>query len=225
MKESYLSMSRTTRLILPLIILSLTSCTSKVYKDKSFFSKAKPASQTLAVLPAEVIYTGNLPKNWDADRLAKVEAEQSLKIQESVQEKLLFHAKNKNIRGKWNITVMDYRSINNKLEEKGISLKDSWKIPSSDLTAILGADMLIRTRVQNERIMSEAAAAGINVGVSVLRDVLSSTTSSPVYLPRAKASDYDMSLSLYHSSRPEAVARVASDKKLRVRKLPVYVKN
>jgi len=213
------------RLFLFLIILSFASCSSKVYSDKSFFSKSKPGVQTLAVLPAEVIFSGNLPKNWSHEKIAKMESEHSHAIQESVYDQLLFHAKSKSIRKKWEVSVMDYRLINSKLESSGISLKDSWKMPSSELAKILGTDMLIRARVQNQRIMSEAAAAGINVGVSVLRDVLSNTTAAPVYVPRARANDSDMSLSLFHSSESAAVARVSGEIKLKVRKLPVYVRN
>lgn len=213
------------KLFLVFIVLSITSCSSKVYSDKSFLSKSKQEVQTLAVLPAELIFSGNLPKNWSAERIAKMESEQSYSVQESIYDQLLLHAKSKAIRNKWQVSVMDYRVINSKLESSGISLKDSWKIPSDELAKILGADMLVRARVQNQRIMSEAAAAGINVGVSVLRDVLSSSNASPVYVPRAKASESDMSLTLYHSSRPAVVASVSSEKKLKVRKLPVYVRN
>ncbi|MDP3469509.1 MAG: hypothetical protein Q8S11_14305 [Daejeonella sp.] len=211
------------KLILPGLLL-LASCSSKVYKDKTFFSKAEPGTQILAVLPAEVIFTGNLPKNWGPDRVSQMELEQSGQIQESLYDDLLFRATSSRVRNKWSVKLMDFRLINSKLEENGISIRDSWKVPSAELAKILGVDMIIRTRVQNNRIMSEAAAAGINVGVSVLRDVISSS-SGPVYVPRARASENDMSLSLYHSSKPEAVSRISSERKLRVRKLPVYVKN
>ncbi|HQT22846.1 MAG: hypothetical protein B7X86_07665 [Sphingobacteriales bacterium 17-39-43] len=211
------------KLFLPGLLL-LASCSSKVYKDKAFFSKPEPGTQVLAVLPAEVIFTGNLPKNWGPDRVSKMEIEESSKIQESIYDDLLFRATSSDLRNKWSVKLMDYRLINSKLQENGISIKDSWKLSSAELAKILGADMLIRTRVKNNRIMSEAAAAGINVGVSVLRDVISSG-SGPVYVPRARASENDMSLSLYHSSKSEAIARISSERKLRARKLPVYVKN
>ncbi|HQS53322.1 MAG TPA: hypothetical protein PLN99_15635, partial [Daejeonella sp.] len=170
------------KLFLPGLLL-LASCSSKVYKDKAFFSKPEPGTQVLAVLPAEVIFTGNLPKNWGPDRVSKMEIEESSKIQESIYDDLLFRATSSDLRNKWSVKLMDYRLINSKLQENGISIKDSWKLSSAELAKILGADMLIRTRVKNNRIMSEAAAAGINVGVSVLRDVISSG-SGPVYVPR-----------------------------------------
>jgi len=205
-------------------LLILASCSSKVYKDKPFFSKPDPGTQILAVLPAEVIFTGNLPKNWGPDRVSQMEIEQSGKIQESIYDDLLFRASSTEVRNKWSVKLMDYRLINSKLQENGISMKDSWKVPTAELAKILGADMLIRTRIQNTRIMSEAAAAGINVGVSVLRGVLNNGNSTG-YIPGARASENDMTLSLYHSSKSEAVSRISSERKLRVRKLPVYVKN
>lgn len=211
------------KLLIPGLLL-LASCSSKVYKDKAFFSRPEPGTQILAVLPAEVIFTGNLPKNWGMDRVSKMEIEQSGKIQESIYDDLLFHATSSDLRNKWSVKLMDFRLINSKLEENGISIKDSWKLSSAELAKILGANMLIRTRVQNKRIMSEAAAAGINVGASVLRGVLNNGSSTG-YVPGARASENDMSLSLYHSSKSEAVARISSERKLRAKKLPVYVRN
>jgi len=211
------------KLLIPGLLL-LASCSSKVYKDKAFFSKPEPGTQILAVLPAEVIFTGNLPKNWGPDRVSKMEIEQSGKIQESIYDELLFHATNSDLRNKWSVKLMDFRLINSKLQEKGISIKDSWKLSSEELSGILGTDMLIRARVQNTRIMSEAAAAGINVGASILRGVLNNGNST-AYVPGTRANENEMSISLYHSSKAEAVSRISSERKLRARKLPVYVKN
>ncbi len=211
------------KILIPGLLL-LASCSSKVYKDKAFFSKPDPGTQILAVLPAEVFFTGNLPKNWGPDRISKMEIEQSGKIQESIYDDLLFHATSGGLRNKWSVKLMDFRLVNSKLEENGISIKDSWNRSSAELAKILGANMLIRTRVQNKRIMSEAAAAGINVGTSVLRGVLNNG-SSTAYVPGARASENEMSLSLYHTSKPEAVARISTKSKLRAKRLPVYVKN
>jgi hypothetical protein len=211
------------KLLIPGLLL-LASCSPKVYKDKAFFSKPNSGTQILAVLPAEVIFTGNLPKNWGPDRVSKMEIEQSGKIQESIYDELLFHAANSDLRNKWSVKLMDFRLINSKLQEKGISIKESWKLSSEELSGILGADMLIRARVQNTRIMSEAAAAGINVGASILRGVLNNGNST-AYVPGTRANENEMSISLYHSSKAEAVSRISSERKLRARKLPVYVKN
>ncbi|MEJ7778232.1 MAG: hypothetical protein WKF68_01480 [Daejeonella sp.] len=211
-------------LILP-AILFVTACNSNVYKDKAFFSKATLSGQTLAVLPAEVSYSGNLPKNWDADRVQKMENEESLKLQQLIHDDFLYHASSKPIRNKWDVRLLDVKLINDRLEKSGISIHDSWRLPSDELAKILGTDMIIRAKVQNMRYMSQAAATGINVGVSVLEGILSRGGSSSVYVPRAVAGDSDMDLSLYHSSQPNAIARFEAERKLRVKKLPVYVRN
>ena len=152
-----------------------------------------------------------------------MELEESLQIQESIYNDFLFHSR-ANVPNKWAVKMMDYRFINNKLEERGISIRDSWKLSSSELAQVLGVDMLIRARVKNERIMSKAAAMGINVGVSVIRDVFSNSGSS-LEVTDTKASENEMSISLYHSSKREAIARVADHKKLKIRKLPIYHKD
>ena len=209
--------------ILPAVLI-LSSCSSNVYKNKAFFSQTKLSGQALAILPVEVIYTGNLPRNWTDQHVADLEKEQSFQLQERIYEEFLFNASSREIKKKWPVKLMDLRLINDKLAQKGISIQESWKLPSQELAAILGADMLIRTRVQNVRYMSQAAATGINIGASILEGILNRGGTS-VYGPRARAAETDMDVSLYHSSRPEAVARIDRQNKLKIKGLPVYVKN
>lgn len=214
------------KIVLPFLfaVFILSSCSSTVYKDKTFFSNHKLSGQTLAILPVEVIYTGNLPKNWTDEHIVKLEKEQSTQLQEGIYEDFLFHASGKEKKKKWAVKLMDLRVVNDKLAENGISLHESFKLPSDELAKILGTDMLIRGRVQNVRYMSEAAATGINIGTSVLEGIFRRGGTS-VYGPRVRSEDSDMDLSLFHSSRPEAVARINNQHRLRVRALPVYVKN
>ncbi len=212
-------------LILPAVLI-ISSCSSNVYKDKSFFSKANLSGQTLAVLPAEVTFSGNLPKNWNDGHIAKMEDEESSRLQQEVYDDFLYHASDRSIRKKWDIKLLDIKVINDRLEKSGISLKDSWRLPSEEIARIVGADMVVRAKVENIRYMSKAAAAGINIGASVIEGLLNkgnSTTS--VGVPRTRAGETEMDLSLYHSSQPEAIVRFDADRKLRTSKLPVYVRN
>ena len=210
--------------ILPLVLI-VTACNSNVYKDKSFFSKANLSGQTLAVLPAEVSYSGKLPKDWDADRVLKMENAESSKLQQAIYDDFLYHASEKAIRQKWDIKLIDIKVVNDKLAQSGVSIHDSWKLPSDKLAKIIGTDMIIRAKVQNMRYMSQAAATGINVGVSVIETILSRRNTSAGIFPHAVAGEVDMDLSLYHSSQATAITRFDSKRKLRVRKLPVYVRN
>ncbi len=211
-------------IILPAILV-LASCNSQVYKDKSFFSRNNVSGQTLAILPAEVIFTGNLPKNWDGERIAKMENEESSRLQQEVYDDFLYHASDRVIRKKHNVKLIDIKVINDKLEKNGISLKDSWKLPSEEIAKILGTDMVLRVRVQNVRYMSRAAAAGINIGASVIEGILSQGRSTGVGMPRTRAGETDMDLSLYHSSQSNAIVRFDADRKVRTNRLPVYVRN
>jgi hypothetical protein len=208
-----------------MLVLVVTACNSNIYKDKSFLSKADLSGQTLAVLPAEVSYRGKLPKDWDADRVLKMEREESSKLQQAIYDDFLYHASDKAIRQKWDIKLMDIKVVNDKLAQSGVSIHDSWKLPSDELAKIIGFDMIIRAKVQNMRYMSQAAATGINVGVSVLEAILSRSNTSSGYFPYAVAGAIDLDLSLYHSSQATAITRFDSKRKLRVRKLPVYVRN
>lgn len=217
-------MKRLITIILPAVLV-LASCNSQVYKDKLFFSKNNVSGQTLAILPAEVIFTGNLPKNWDEDRIAKMENEESSRLQQEVYDDFLYHASDRVIRKKHNVKLIDIKVINDKLERNGISLKDSWKLPSEEIAKILGTDMVLRVRVQNVRYMSRAAAAGINIGASVIEGILNQGRNTGVGMPRTRAGETDMDLSLYHSSQSNAIVRFDADRKVRTNRLPVYVRN
>lgn len=211
-------------LLIPAVLV-LASCNSQVYKDKSFFSKNNVSGQTLAVLPAEVIFTGNLPKNWDEERILKMENEESSRLQQEVYDDFLYHASDKVIRKKQDVKLIDIKVINDKLEKNGISLKDSWKLPSEEIAKILGTDMVLRVRVQNVRYMSKAAATGINIGASVIEGILNQGRNTSVGVPRTRAGEIDMDLSLYHSSQSNAIVRFDAERKIRTNRLPVYVRN
>ncbi len=211
-------------LILPAVLI-VSSCNSNVYKDRAFFSKANLSGQTLAVLPAEVTYSGNLPKNWNEARLAKMENEESSRLQQEVYDDFLYHASDRHIRKKYGIKLIDIKVVNDRLEKSGISLKDSWAMPSEEIARIVGADMVIRAKVENVRYMSQAAATGINIGASVIEGLLNKGSNASVGVPRTRAGETDMDLSLYHSSQPEAIVRFDAERRLRTSKLPVYVRN
>ncbi|SKB80077.1 hypothetical protein [Daejeonella lutea] len=217
-------MKSITTLILP-VILVLTSCNANVYKDKSFFSKANLDGQTLAVLPAEVTYTGNLPKNWDDARISRMENEASSRLQQEVYEDFLYHASDRDIRKKYGIKLIDIKLVNDRLEKSGISFKDSWTMPSEEIAKIVGADMVIRARVENIRYMSQAAATGINIGASVIEGLLNKGNNTTVGVPRTRSGETDMDLSLYHHSQSQAIVRFDAEHRLRTSKLPVYVRN
>lgn len=211
-------------LILPAILV-VAGCNSNVYKDKLFFSKANLSGQTLAVLPAEVTYSGNLPKNWNAARIEKMESEESSRLQQEVYADFLYHASNRAVRKKWDIKLIDIKVVNDRLEKSGISLKDSWNLPSDEIAKIVGADMVLRAKVENVRYMSQAAATGINIGASVIEGLLNKGNNASVGVPRTRSGETDMNLSLYHSSQTEAIVRFDANRKLRTSKLPVYVRN
>ena len=211
-------------LIFP-VVLVIASCSSNVYRDKSFFSNTNISGQSLAVLPAEVIYTGNLPKNWDSDRIEKMEGEASVRLQQEVYDDFIYHASDRILRKKYDIRLIDTKVVNDRLEKNGITLKDSWKLPSEEIAKIVGADMVIRVRVENVRYMSQAAAAGINIGATVLEGVLNRGNNGGIGIPRTRSARTDMDLSLYHSSQSNAIVRFDAERELRTNRLPVYVRN
>lgn len=208
------------------VVVLTAACSSDVYKDKRFFSKNNLNGQTLAVLPAEVTYNGNLPKSWDAARIAKMEIQQSARLQQEIHDDFLFNASGKRIKKKYDVKLLDIKIVNDKLLQAGVSVQDSWKMTSAELAKIVGADMLVRARVENMRYMSQAAASGINIGASVIEGLLNKNNSTAsVGLPHVRAGETDLDLSLYHSSQSSAIARFDTDRRLRVKKLPVYVWN
>jgi hypothetical protein len=154
-------------LILPVLFLVLfTSCAGHKYYTSSAFDQQTARHKLIAVLPAEMIYTGTLPKNLSPEDIAFIEETESRTFQNSLYNSILRHANSRKFYT--SINVQDIGTTLKLLEENKITIRDSWKQDDRQLAKVLGVDAVVRMRIQKKRYMSDLASMGVNMGRQVL---------------------------------------------------------
>ena len=124
---------------LPLFIIATiaiffsTSCAHKTYTS-SYFEQQTASHRTIAILPAEMVFTGNKPKNMTDEQIDKIEESESLLFQNSLYNGILRHANS----GRYftSVLIQDISTTQKLLEENNISVRGSWKENDKKLAAI-----------------------------------------------------------------------------------------
>jgi hypothetical protein len=156
-------------LLLPvsfIFIIVFASCSSHKYYTSSSFEQQTAHHKIIAILPAEMIFTGPQPKNLSPEDIANIEETESRGFQNSLYNSILRHANTKKYFT--SVNVQDIGTTQKLLEESGISIRDSWKEDDKKLAKILGVDAVVRMRIQKKRYMSDLASMGIDMGRQIL---------------------------------------------------------
>jgi hypothetical protein len=141
-----------------------TSCHR--YYTNSNFDNATASHKTVAVLPANVILTGNKPKKMTADDIAKQESAESASFQQSLYNNILRHANSKKY--ETNILVQPIEKTTALLNNSNINFRDVAGTGDEALCKILNVDAVVRLKVQKTRYMSGL----VSFGADVLNDIL-----------------------------------------------------
>ena len=145
--------------------LFLSSCAHKYYTN-SAFEQQTAHHRSIAVLPAEMIFTGTQPKNLTPEDIARIEETESRTFQYALYNGILRHANTRKYMTL--VTVQDVSTTQKLLEDNHITIRDSWKEDDKKLASILGVDAVVRMRVQKKRYMSDLASMGIGMGQQVI---------------------------------------------------------
>jgi hypothetical protein len=141
----------------------------------------------VAILPAEVTFSGKQPKNLSPDDIAKAEERESIDFQYALMNSILNHANTKKY-----ITTVNFQDINTTLkilEKNSISIRDSWNKDDNELAKLLGVNSVIRMNIRKQRYMSDEAS----YGVGVARQVIYKTgIGSKVPVPSSVGKTYDI---------------------------------
>lgn len=166
--------------------LVLASCSRRYYTASNFEEKTED-HKVVAILPAEVIMSGKMPKNLSEEDIAKTEESESINFQYALLNSILRHANT----GKYITTVNFQDLITTKkiLEEHNISVRDSWKSDDTELAKLLGVDAVIRMRVEKRRYMSDEASYGIDVAKQI---IYKTGAGSKVPVPNSVGKTYDI---------------------------------
>ena len=151
---------------LPLaVFIVLVSCSHKYYTS-SFFDQQTAHHKTVAVLPAQMIFTGKQPENLTPEDIQKIEEAESKSFQQSLYNSILRHANSKKYFTR--INLQDISTTQRLLGENNISIADAAIRDDKELAAILKVDAVVRMRIQKQRYMSDIASYGISVGRQII---------------------------------------------------------
>ena len=151
-----------------LFISIILSCSHKYYTSSSFEQQTS-AHKLVAILPAEMIFTGKQPENLKPEDIAKIEESESKSFQQALYNSILRHANSKKYFTR--VNFQDANTTQQLLEKSNINLRDAWKKNDKELADILGVDAIVRMRIQKQRYMSDLASYGIHLG----RQIINST--------------------------------------------------
>jgi hypothetical protein len=149
-------------------IILFDSCSHKNYTS-SYFEQQTVNHRIIAVLPAEMIYTGTQPKNVTPEDIAKIEETESRMFQNYLFSAILKYANSKKYYTA--VGLQDISTTQKLLEDNNISIRDSWKQDDVKLAHLLGVDAVVRMRIQKQRYMSDLASFGVGYGQQVLYQI------------------------------------------------------
>ncbi|HET9056669.1 MAG TPA: hypothetical protein VFN30_07470 [Chitinophagaceae bacterium] len=144
------------------------SCSHKNYSS-GYFEQQTAGHKIIAILPAEMIFTGIQPKNITSQQIDSIEESESKIFQASLQNSILHYANTR--RYYMTVSIQDINTTLNLMEQHNVSLRDSWKMNAKDLCKILNVDAVVRLTIVKQRYMSDYASYGVNVAEKILGGV------------------------------------------------------
>jgi hypothetical protein len=151
-----------------LAIFFFSACSRKHYAV-SYFDQQTANHRLIAVLPAEMIFTGVQPKDVSPEDIQKIEETESRMFQNYLFNSILRYANtNKYYTA---VGVQDISTTQKMLQDNNISIRDSWREDDKKLAKILGVDAVVRMRIQKKRYMSDLASFGVGYGQQVLNQI------------------------------------------------------
>ena len=166
--------------------LFLFSCSNRSYTASNFEEKTEN-HKVVAILPAEITFSGKQPKNSTPEAIAQAEERESIDFQYALMNSILRHANTNKY-----VTTVNFQDINTTLkilEENKISIRDSWKKDDTELAKLLGVNSVIRMNIRKQRYMSDEASYGVGVAKQV---IYSTKIGSKVPVPSSVGKTYDI---------------------------------
>ncbi len=162
--------------LIPALFVLINGSCSRNHAPSAVYQKTA-RHRVVAVLPAEMIYTGTKPKNAKEEDLAKTEEEESKIFQQYLHDNIIQNGNT----GRYFLTVsvQNYTNTLQLLSENNISLHDSWYKSDEELCKLLKVDAVIKMKIQKKRYMSDAASMGVDYGRQVLGAVLKRNVYAP----------------------------------------------
>ena len=144
----------------------LGACTAVHYESPQLAGRATD-SETIAVLPFEMVFAGKMPADLAPEQILAIEAGESLAFQHALYDQLLDRSSATRKRPIL-VRVQPVETTNRLLDESGIALREAWEMPAERLAEALGVEAVLKTRIEKTRYMSELASWSTEVGLHVL---------------------------------------------------------
>jgi len=159
----------TRRIPLVTILLFAAACSTANYQSPQFAERAQH-HQIIAVLPFEMVLTGDPPGNLTAQQIARIEEAESVAFQEAYYYRLLHQA---SVHRKHPITIeiQPVQTTSRLLDAAGIGVRESWGMSAKSLARLLRVDAVISTSVQKTRYLSDGESFGVDLGLRVVNEV------------------------------------------------------
>ena len=170
--------------ILPVSIvclLSTSSCKRDYYTAPDYLTQQTANHKLIAIVPAEMVFTGKQPQNLLPEDIAALEEKESMAFQESLLNGILRYANTRNYY--MAVSVQDINTTRQLLKKNNISVRASWTWDERELASLLGVDAIVRMRIQKKRYMSDAASYSIGVGKQILGAIGNASRVSIPYIP------------------------------------------
>lgn len=180
------------RTLILFLLLTLIQCTP--HYISSNFDTVTDDHKVIAILPFEMVYTGNQPDELTEEDMLAIYSAESRAFQISLYNEI--HRSTKSGRKPIRVSLQDYRATLRHLAENDIDIHDSCRALPRDLAEMLFVDAVIMARVEKHRLMPDLASYGIEVGA----DILDLMTDQPLWpwlpheMTRAKEIKADFSL-------------------------------
>ena len=140
------------------------ACSHKNYV--SYFDQQTAHHKIVAVLPAEMIFTGKQPENLTPEDIKRIEETESKNFQYALYNSIMRYANSNKYYTR--INLQDLVVTQKLLNDHGLSYKDIWTKDDKELTSLLGVDAVVRMHIREQRYMSDAASYGISVGKQIV---------------------------------------------------------
>ncbi len=151
------------------VLLLAAACSTVNYESPQFTERASH-HHIIAVLPFEMVFTGDPPANLTPEQIARIEEAESVAFQEAYYHRLLHQAsvhKKRPIR----IEIQPVETTNRLLAQAGIGVRESWGMSAKSLASVLRVDAVVSTSVRKTRYLSDGESFGVDLGLQVVNEV------------------------------------------------------
>ncbi|MFC2144686.1 hypothetical protein ACFLQM_03255 [Acidobacteriota bacterium] len=157
------------RILFATVLLFATACSTVNYESPQFAERAQH-HQVIAVLPFEMVLTGDPPGDLTAQQIAQIEEAESVAFQEAYYYRLL-HQASVHRKHPIRIDIQPVDTTNRLLAAAGIGIRESWAMSAKSLASVLRVDAVISTSVQKTRYLSDGESFGVDLGLQVVNEV------------------------------------------------------